>query len=121
MLIAGFETAQDGILLLDGMTGKITDANQCLLKLLGCTRVELLGKRLWELDHLRNDFLSTVFHEISAPLTTLKMGIENLEVSRAGKFGKGENELIEVLKRSMERLGRLINDLNTELGESLRK
>lgn len=44
-----FETAQDGVLLLDAQTGKITDVNQFLFNLLGYTREELLGKTLWEL------------------------------------------------------------------------
>jgi PAS domain-containing protein len=44
-----FETAQDGILILDGETGKIIDVNPFLLELLGCTHVELLGKELWQL------------------------------------------------------------------------
>lgn len=49
-----FETAQDGILLLDAETGKITEANQFLLDLLGYDRGELLGKRLWELGFLKD-------------------------------------------------------------------
>ena len=173
-----FETAQDGILLLDAETGKITDANQFLLDLLGYARGELLGKRLWELgflkdieaakaafaalqrtgyvryddlpletkegrnmevefisnvysvgpqrviqcnirdvsqrkrlDHLKDNFLSTVSHEIRTPLSILKMGIDNLEASRAGSFDQDESKIIEVLKRNAERLGRLINDL----------
>lgn len=44
-----FETAQDGVLLLDAQTGKITDVNQFFFNLLGYTREELLGKKLWEL------------------------------------------------------------------------
>ena len=44
-----FETAQDGILILDGETGKIIDLNPFLLELLGCTHAELLGKELWQL------------------------------------------------------------------------
>ena len=44
-----FETAQDGILILDGETGKIIDVNPFLLKLLGCAHTELLGKELWQL------------------------------------------------------------------------
>jgi PAS domain S-box-containing protein len=49
-----FETAQDGILLLDAETGRITDANQFLLDLLGYARGELLGKRLWELGFVKD-------------------------------------------------------------------
>jgi PAS domain S-box-containing protein len=44
-----FETAQDGILILDAYSGKITDANPFLKNLLGYTDAELLGKELWEI------------------------------------------------------------------------
>ncbi len=44
-----FETTQDGILILDGNTGEITDVNPFLLKMLGYSHEELLGKKLWEI------------------------------------------------------------------------
>ncbi|MGD0233087.1 MAG: diguanylate cyclase [Syntrophorhabdales bacterium] len=44
-----FETAQDGILILDGDTGEIDDVNPFLIGMLGYTREELLGKKLWEI------------------------------------------------------------------------
>ncbi len=47
-----FEMAEDGILIMDAESGKITDANQILTDLLGCSREELLGQRFWELEPL---------------------------------------------------------------------
>lgn len=44
-----FETAQDGILILDYSTGKIQDANPFLTDLLGYSKDELIGKELWEI------------------------------------------------------------------------
>lgn len=44
-----FETTQDGILLLNGTTAQIEDANPYLFKMLGYTREELLDKKLWEI------------------------------------------------------------------------
>jgi PAS domain S-box-containing protein len=44
-----FEAAQDGILILDAETGKITDANPFLTAMLGYSKEELLGKTLWEI------------------------------------------------------------------------
>lgn len=49
-----FETAQDGILILDAETGKITDVNQFLLNRLSYRREEILGKKLCELGFLKN-------------------------------------------------------------------
>ena len=44
-----FETAQDGILILNAQSGEITDANPFLTNMLGYSKQELLGKTLWEI------------------------------------------------------------------------
>jgi PAS domain S-box-containing protein len=44
-----FETALDGILLLDADTGQILDVNPFLLKMLGYSHEDFLGKKLWEI------------------------------------------------------------------------
>ena len=44
-----FETAKDGILILDFATGQITEANPFISELLGYSTEELLGKRLWQI------------------------------------------------------------------------
>ncbi len=49
-----FETAQDGILILDAEGGQIADANPFLTDLLGYSRKELMGKQLWELGFFRD-------------------------------------------------------------------
>ena len=49
-----FETAQDGILIVDPDTRRIFDANPFLTDLLGYTRDELVGKELWEIGLFRD-------------------------------------------------------------------
>ena len=49
-----FETAQDGILLVDPGTRRIFDANPFLTDMLGYTRAELVGKELWEIGLFRD-------------------------------------------------------------------
>jgi PAS domain S-box-containing protein len=44
-----FEAAKDGILILNGETGQVVDANPFILDLLGLTREALLGTELWQL------------------------------------------------------------------------
>ena len=44
-----FETAYDGILILDYETGRIEDVNPYLIKMLGYTKEEFLGKELWQI------------------------------------------------------------------------
>ncbi|MCJ7684830.1 MAG: PAS domain S-box protein, partial [Desulfobacteraceae bacterium] len=49
-----FEAAQDGILILDAETGQIVDVNPFLVEMLGYSREELLGKKLWEIGTFRD-------------------------------------------------------------------
>jgi PAS domain S-box-containing protein len=44
-----FETAYDGIVLLDADTGQILDVNPFLIKMLGYSHKDFLGKKLWEI------------------------------------------------------------------------
>jgi PAS domain S-box-containing protein len=47
-----FESAKDGILILDGETGMVVDVNPSLVEWLGLSREAFLGKRIWELAFL---------------------------------------------------------------------
>src|SRR5271157_4493109 len=49
-----FETAQDGILILDTETGQIDDVNPFLIDMLGYAYKDFLGKKLWELGAFKN-------------------------------------------------------------------
>ena len=50
-----FEAARDGILIVDPLTRKITDANPFMTELLGYTHQELLGKELWQIGLLKDE------------------------------------------------------------------
>ncbi len=49
-----FEAAQDGILILDADTGLVIDVNPFLTALLGYSKEDFLGKKLWELGTFKN-------------------------------------------------------------------
>jgi diguanylate cyclase (GGDEF)-like protein/PAS domain S-box-containing protein len=49
-----FEAAQDGILILDAVTGAIMDVNPFLIKMLGYSREEFVEKKLWEVGAFRD-------------------------------------------------------------------
>ena len=49
-----FETAQDGILIVDFTTGRIEDVNKFLIDLLGYSHDELVGKKLWEIGPVQD-------------------------------------------------------------------
>ena len=49
-----FETAQDGILILDARTGAITDVNPFLIGMLGYSLDEFINKKLWEVGAFKD-------------------------------------------------------------------
>jgi PAS domain S-box-containing protein len=49
-----FETAKDGILILDAYNGQIVDVNPFLIDILGYSYEEFLGKELWEIGIFKN-------------------------------------------------------------------
>ncbi len=49
-----FETARDGILILDFKTSKITNANPFMADLLGYSQEDFVGKELWEIGLLKD-------------------------------------------------------------------
>ena len=49
-----FESSKEGILILDAITGQITDANPFLIELIGFNYQELVGKELWEIGVFKN-------------------------------------------------------------------
>src|SRR5579864_2179209 len=62
-----FETAQDGILILDAETGLITDVNPFLVKLLDYSREEFLGKALWDIGLFKDiEASKAAFRELQA-------------------------------------------------------
>lgn len=62
-----FETAQDGILILDANTGQIIDVNPFLIDLLDYAREEFLGKQLWEIGAFHDVAESRInFRELQA-------------------------------------------------------
>ena len=49
-----FESAKDGILILDAATGQVVDANPFLISLLGYTHADFLGKNVWDLGPFKD-------------------------------------------------------------------
>jgi PAS domain S-box-containing protein len=79
-----FETAQDGILILDADTGQVVDANPFMKDLLGYSQEEFLGKKLWEIGPFKGEAASKItFSELRRTDRTRYEGL--LLETRAGK------------------------------------
>ena len=79
-----FETAHDGVLLLDPDTRKIIDANPFMTKMLGYSHDHLVGRELFEIGLLRDETASQeMFRKLSQ---TNQVRYENLPLrSQAGR------------------------------------
>jgi PAS domain S-box-containing protein len=121
-----FETAQDGILLLDADTGQITDVNPYLMEMLGYAHAAFLGKRLWEIGPFKNiaaarlSFLELqrtgyVRHE-DLPLQTSEGRIKEVEfVSNA--YAAGARQVIQCNIRDITERKRAESALQASLQE----
>jgi PAS domain S-box-containing protein len=58
-----FETAQDGILIIDAETEQIIDVNPFLINMLHYSREDLVGKKLWEIGPFKDTVLSMASFE----------------------------------------------------------
>jgi PAS domain S-box-containing protein len=62
-----FETAKDGIILIDPATEKIIDANPFLLALIRYSKEEIVGKELWEIGAVKDiSYAKKMFEELQA-------------------------------------------------------
>ena len=53
-----FESAKDGVLILDAKTGMIDDVNPFLIDLLGYSHEEFIGKKIWDIGFFKDIFAS---------------------------------------------------------------
>lgn len=71
----------------------------------------LMAKKLQELDEMKNDFVSSVTHELRSPLTAIKGYVEFLVDGKAGPMNDRQTEYLNIVKNNTARLGRFINDV----------
>ncbi|TVR97542.1 MAG: histidine kinase [Rhodospirillales bacterium] len=77
---------------------------------LATSELKAANKRLTELDHLKDDFLSTVTHELRTPLTSIRSFSEILHDTPDLDVAERQHFLSIVIRES-ERLTRLINQV----------
>jgi len=67
--------------------------------------------KLSELDRLKSNFISNISHELRTPLTHIKGYQELLLAGAMGQLNPEQENTINIIKNSSERLERLIEDL----------
>jgi PAS domain S-box-containing protein len=135
-----FESARDGILILDGNSGKIVDVNPYLIELLRFPKEELLGKELWQIGTFKDISASkAAFVELQArdfvryddlPLESSEGTITHVEVV-ANSYLEGTNRVVqcnirdiskrnlseEVLKEANRRLEQTLAELKAKTSD----
>lgn len=74
---------------------------------------ELKGanEALLKLDEMKDDFISTVSHEIRAPMTSIKGSADLMLMGKEGAITPGQKRFLTLIRKSTERLNRLVGDL----------
>jgi signal transduction histidine kinase len=67
--------------------------------------------RLSEVNQLKTNFVANISHELRTPLTHLKGYVELLLTQDLGSLSSQQLQALQVIQRSSDRLGRLIEDL----------
>lgn len=70
-----------------------------------------MAQKLKELDRMKEDFMSSVTHELRSPLTAIKGYIGLLLEGRAGPLTDRQKEFLTIVNNNTARLGRFINDI----------
>ncbi|RKY41139.1 MAG: hypothetical protein DRP85_07060 [Candidatus Makaraimicrobium thalassicum] len=68
-------------------------------------------KKIQETMEIKSEFVSLVSHELRTPLTSIKEGISIVLSGIAGKLGGDQKKFLDIAKRNVDRLARLINDV----------
>ena len=72
--------------------------------------LEVANERLKELDHLKDDFVSTVSHELRTPLTSIR-SLSEILLNNPGLDTARRDKFLSIIVKESERLTRLINQV----------
>jgi PAS domain S-box-containing protein len=81
-----FESANDGILILDAETGVVVDANPFLIGLIGIPREDLLGTRVWDIGLLKPVLSSEAGFQELVRLEHIRHNDVALDISGGGRL-----------------------------------
>lgn len=73
--------------------------------------LERKNKELQKLDQRKDDFVATVSHELRTPLSIINEGLNLMVDGLLGDITEKQSNILEKLKKNVERLTRIINDL----------
>jgi signal transduction histidine kinase len=75
------------------------------------TDKKLAQEKLVETMEIKSQFISTVSHELRTPLTAILEGLNIVLDGMAGSIKKKQKEFLMLVKRNVDRLNMLVNDI----------
>jgi len=85
--------------------------NAYLVSLHNITERKNVEEKIQEAVEIKSKFVSTASHELRTPLAALKEGIRLVLQEKTGNLNDKQKELLDIVKRNVDRLTRLINDV----------
>ena len=73
--------------------------------------LEVMRTRLHALELQKSSFIRHISHELKTPLAAIREGTELLYDNSVGELNEGQQEICHIIKNSVNRLQRLIEDL----------
>ena len=68
-------------------------------------------EELTETMEMKSQFISTVSHELRTPMTAIREAVIIVQDEIAGKLNKDQKHFLDIAKRNIDRLSRLIDDV----------
>ena len=78
-------------------------------KVLRCILHDITKRRKY--DELKDEFVGTISHELRTPLTVVREGMAQIRDGLLGGVTPAQREVLDMVLQSIDRLGRIINDL----------
>ena len=75
------------------------------------TKIKKAEELLKEMDRRKSDFVSNVSHEFKSPLGIMREGVAQVLDGSSGKINAKQRNALEIAKRNIERLIRLVTNL----------
>jgi len=64
-----------------------------------------------EIDRMKSEFIAVASHELRTPMTSIKGSVDLVLCGFAGEITQDTQELLEIARKSCDRLVRLVNDI----------
>ena len=99
--------AENGIVHLRGESSPLFDDGQ----IVGRVHVFRDVSREKEIDRMKSEFIAVASHELRTPMTSIKGAVDLILSGLAGPISQDTQDLLEISKKSVDRLIRMINEI----------